>query len=104
MSDITWHRIGSREDVRRRVPFEVQIEKHSVAIFFHEGKFFAISNVCNHKGGPLADGTLNGEYVTCPWHAWVYSIKTGTGEPGYEDDAVPAFDVEERDGDRKSVV
>ena len=45
-----------------------------------------------HAGGPLADGTLDGEYITCPWHNWKYHCRTGLGEPGFEADAVPRYD------------
>ena len=32
----------------------------------------------------------------CPWHAWEYSVVTGKGPPGYEEEAVPVFAVEDR--------
>ena len=42
-----------------------------------DGKFYAISNSCIHKGGPLSKGYLEGDIVTCPWHGWKYSIRNG---------------------------
>lgn len=48
-----------------------------IAIFNLEGTYYAISNSCAHKGGPLSKGFIEGEMVTCPWHGWKYSIKTG---------------------------
>ena len=98
MADKTWNFIGEEESVRLRAPFAMKIGKESIAVFHHEGRFYAISNVCNHKAGPLAEGRLDGDYVTCPWHGWVYSMKTGRGEPGYEEDAVPAYEVDVQDG------
>jgi multimeric flavodoxin WrbA len=32
----------------------------------------------------------------CPWHGWEYSVVTGKGPPGYEEEAVPVFAIEER--------
>ena len=29
------------------------------------------------RGGPLGEGTLEGEVVTCPWHHWEYNVRTG---------------------------
>ena len=49
-----------------------------VALFNVEGEFFAISNTCLHRGGPLGEGFLEGDVVTCPWHGWRYNVKTGT--------------------------
>jgi nitrite reductase/ring-hydroxylating ferredoxin subunit/multimeric flavodoxin WrbA len=91
-----WHRLGTRDELLARVPFSVRLDRHAVAVFFHEGAFRAIGNACNHKGGPLCEGRLRGEFVMCPWHGWEYSVVTGRGPEGYDEEAVPVFDVEER--------
>ena len=41
------------------------------------GTFYALDNVCLHRGGPLSEGYLDGDKVECPWHAWQYDVKTG---------------------------
>lgn len=91
-----WHRLGTRDEVLARTPFSLEIERHRVAVFHHEGTFRAISDACNHKGGPLCEGTMNGEFVRCPWHGWEYSVVTGKGPEGYDEEQVPVFAVEER--------
>ncbi len=93
----TWHRLGSKAELTSRVPFSIRVDRHSVAVFFHDGQFRAIGNSCNHKGGPLAEGQLHGEFVMCPWHAWEYSVITGKGPAGYDEEQVPVFAVEERE-------
>jgi nitrite reductase/ring-hydroxylating ferredoxin subunit/multimeric flavodoxin WrbA len=92
----TWHRLGTREELAARAPFAVRIERHGVAVFLHEGRFRAIGNACNHKGGPLCEGRMRGEFVVCPWHGWEYSVVTGRGPEGYDEEQVPVFEVEER--------
>src|SRR2546428_9288253 len=92
----TWHRLGTKEDLLARAPFAVKLDRHDIAVFHHEGAFRAISNSCNHKGGPLSQGRLHGEFVMCPWHAWEYSVITGKGPEGYGEDAACVFAVEER--------
>jgi nitrite reductase/ring-hydroxylating ferredoxin subunit/multimeric flavodoxin WrbA len=92
----TWHRVGSRAEIDARAPFPVRLERHSVAVFLHEGRVHAIGNTCNHKGGPLCEGHRRGEFVVCPWHGWEYSVVTGHGPEGYDEEQVPVFDVEER--------
>jgi nitrite reductase/ring-hydroxylating ferredoxin subunit len=57
----------------------LKIERHRIAIFLHDGQLRAISDICNHRGGPLSEGRLHGEFVMCPWHAWEYSVVTGKG-------------------------
>ena len=55
----------------------VEAEGRNVAIFNVEGTFYAIDNTCTHRGGPLGEGELNGEIVTCPWHGANFNVKTG---------------------------
>src|SRR5216110_1772678 len=92
----TWHRLGLRDELLARVPFSLKIERHQIAVFLHEGRFTAISNICNHRGGPLCEGRVRGEFVMCPWHGWEYSVVTGKGPAGYDEEQVPSFAVEER--------
>jgi nitrite reductase/ring-hydroxylating ferredoxin subunit/multimeric flavodoxin WrbA len=92
-----WHRLGTREELAARVPFSIRIERQNIALFLHEGHFRAISNICNHKGGPLCEGRVTGEFVMCPWHGWEYSLLTGKGPPGYDEETVPVYAVQERD-------
>ena len=92
----TWHRLGSREEVAARAPFAARLDGHAIAVFQHDGRFRALGNACNHKGGPLCDGRMRGEYVVCPWHGWEYSVVTGRGPAGYDEEQVPVFAIEER--------
>ncbi|MBS3134199.1 Rieske (2Fe-2S) protein [Candidatus Woesearchaeota archaeon] len=55
----------------------VEIKGKKIALFLHEGKFYAIDNACKHMGGPLGEGELENENIVCPWHGWKFSIKTG---------------------------
>ncbi len=56
---------------------EFQADGRMIALFNVEGSFHAVDNTCLHRGGPLGQGTLEGEVVTCPWHGWQYNVKTG---------------------------
>ena len=55
----------------------VQAEGRSIALFNVAGSFCAIDNTCSHEGGPLGEGELAGEIVTCPWHNAEFNVKTG---------------------------
>jgi len=90
----TWHRLGDRAELLARVPAVFTLDRWSVAVFHYAGQFRAIGNACNHKGGPLSEGRLHGEFVMCPWHAWEYSVITGKGPEGYDEEQVPVFAVE----------
>ena len=92
----TWHRVGTKDELLARAPVALQVERHRIAIFLHEGRLTAISDICNHKGGPLSEGRVRGEFVRCPWHGWEYSVVTGKGPAGYDEEQVPVYALEER--------
>ena len=48
-----------------------------VALFNIDGTYHAISNLCPHAHGPLAEGDLFGAVVRCPWHQWAFDVRTG---------------------------
>jgi len=56
----------------------VTVNGRHVALFRLGDDFFALDNMCLHRGGPLCDGPIEREVVTCPWHGWSYQIRTGT--------------------------
>ena len=37
----------------------------------------AISNVCAHQNGPLGEGKIVFDCVTCPWHGYQYNVEDG---------------------------
>ncbi len=38
---------------------------------------YACGEVCAHRGGPLSQGKLSGPRLACPWHGWIYDVRTG---------------------------
>ena len=49
-----------------------------VAVFYVDGNYYAIDDVCPHMGASLSGGHVEGKIVTCPWHAWHFCITDGT--------------------------
>ncbi|TLY43859.1 MAG: Rieske 2Fe-2S domain-containing protein [Nitrospirae bacterium] len=54
-----------------------EVKGQSVAVFNVDGTYYVIDNTCVHRGGPLGEGELEGDTVTCPWHGWQYDVKSG---------------------------
>jgi nitrite reductase (NADH) small subunit len=56
-----------------------------VAVFrLRDGSLRAVSAVCPHAGGPIADGQADAEVVICPLHQHIFELATGcsrTGQP-----------------------
>lgn len=55
----------------------VNASGRDLALFNVNGEIFCLDNTCLHRGGPLAEGSLDGEIVTCPWHGWQYNVRSG---------------------------
>lgn len=63
------------------------------------GRLCAIANTCSHLGGPLDEGTRDGDVVTCPWHGSRFDICTGRVLEGPAVFAQPRYEVREQDGE-----
>ena len=48
----------------------VQVNGKDIALFKIGDKVYALYQVCPHQSGPLDEGGLDGNVLTCPWHGW----------------------------------
>jgi nitrite reductase/ring-hydroxylating ferredoxin subunit len=71
----------------------VQAGGKSIAIFRLGGAYYAIENTCPHRGGPLSEGEVEDDVVTCPWHGSRFNIKTGALLTPPARDGVKSFPV-----------
>jgi len=93
----------------------VDIKGMEVAVFRTEGEYYAVGNYCVHQGGPLCEGGLNGRveasddgwewgydpeeyYIHCPWHGWIFDVRTGANVDS-DHYRAPTYDVAVEDGE-----
>lgn len=69
--------IGSIDDFKAEEGRFVEAGGKELAVFRVNGGIYAVDNLCPHQGGPLSEGMVEGDQVICPWHAWVFCMKTG---------------------------
>jgi nitrite reductase (NADH) small subunit len=62
-----------------------------IALANVNGTIYAMDEFCPHRGAPLYEGTLDGEWVECPWHAWKFHL--GTGECSLNSMILPVYQV-----------
>jgi len=93
-----WHDLGAVEALKARPLQQLRVGRTTLAVSYVDGRFGVVSGACNHAGGPLGEGRLDGEYIVCPWHNWKYHRVTGQGEPGFEADCVPRHELREEGG------
>ena len=70
-------RIAGIRDVEPGAGRLVEAGGKTLALFNVDGTLHAIDNTCSHRGGPLAEGELDGPLVACPWHGWRWDVTTG---------------------------
>lgn len=75
MSD--WVKVAAEGDVPDGGALQVELGGEAIALFNVAGRIRAIQNACLHRGGPLAEGELDGDIVTCPLHGWQFDVTTG---------------------------
>ena len=67
--------------VRGSVPTEDlvarTVEGVRVMVATNEEGRFALADRCSHRGGPLSEGNLESDCVTCPWHGSRFELATG---------------------------
>ncbi|MCC6795581.1 MAG: ferric reductase-like transmembrane domain-containing protein [Candidatus Hydrogenedentes bacterium] len=76
----------------------VRVGNERLALFRHEDRIFAMSNVCRHQGGPVGEGRILDGCVTCPWHGWQYKPEDGCSPPPFAE-IIPTYRVKIIDGD-----
>lgn len=78
---MSWIDIADINDIPERGARVVKTPLGCIALFrTGPAEVFAASNSCPHKGGPLADGIVHGQKVTCPLHNWVFDLNTGEAQ------------------------
>src|SRR5690242_19019033 len=63
-----------------------------------EGEICAVAHTCSHLGGPLSEGTLEGDVVQCPWHGSRFNVRDGSVVDGPATFPQPRFEVRTREG------
>jgi nitrite reductase/ring-hydroxylating ferredoxin subunit/uncharacterized membrane protein len=95
------------EDFEAVIPFE-SVEENKLyrvtaagvpVVLLRQGlQVYAISATCPHAGGPLDEGTLQGEVVECPWHGSRFRMRDGRVLTGPATVNAPHYDVRVRNG------
>ena len=89
---MSWIDIGAVSDIPERGARKLKTALGCVAVFrTGPQEVFAALDRCPHKGGPLSEGIVHGQSVTCPLHNWVFDLNTG--QASGEDARIETFPV-----------
>ena len=92
-------RVASTNDIPVGEMIVVEVDGEEVAIANVGGEFYAFSNSCTHRGGPLGEGILTGDVVECPFHAGQFNVRTGEAVSPPPTEAVRTYRVRVEGGD-----
>jgi nitrite reductase (NADH) small subunit len=99
---MSWIDVGLVDGLPQRGARVVRVGGVSIAVFrTGSGGVFALRDSCPHRGGPLSQGIVHGDRVTCPLHDWVIDLKSGNAT-GVDVGCTPTFPVR-IDGGRVSI-
>lgn len=72
-----WTSVLDDSELAAGKPKRVEVGGTAVMLLRHEDGIHAIGAICPHLGGPLDEGKIEGETVTCPWHGSVFGLQDG---------------------------
>ncbi|HMB68373.1 MAG TPA: Rieske 2Fe-2S domain-containing protein, partial [bacterium] len=85
-----WVEVCRAEDIPESRARGVVLNGERVAVFRWEGKVCAVSGVCQHQNGPLAEGKIIDGCITCPWHGYQYLPDNGRSPEPFQE-RIPTF-------------
>ncbi len=92
-----WIEIAKSADCPPGSSKELVAEDTMIALFNVDGQFYALDGVCPHQGGPLGQGCVTNDIVTCPWHGWQFDVRSGEHQLN-RNLRQPTFEVRVDDG------
>ncbi|RKO20515.1 Rieske (2Fe-2S) protein [Pseudarthrobacter phenanthrenivorans] len=85
MNGVRVHVLGPLDQIPPGEGRAFGIDGEQVAVFrLRDGSLRAVSGVCPHRGGPIADGTIDQKVVICPLHQHAFDLVTGCSTTGAE--------------------
>jgi 3-phenylpropionate/trans-cinnamate dioxygenase ferredoxin subunit len=76
-----------------------EVEDEYVAVANVDGQFCAFVDICTHDDGPLVEGKLEGNVVTCPRHGARFDVCSGRALSLPAITPLPTFEVRVVDGE-----
>lgn len=95
---VEWTQAGSSGALPAGRPTQVVVEGTAILLVRIGDDVFALADRCTHRGGPLAEGRMDGACITCPWHGSTFSVRDGSCVSGPATRPQPVYETRERDG------
>lgn len=81
----TWHTVAKKNELPAGQRKCVDAQGQHIVLLNENDNLYAFENQCPHAGLPLAEGSVAGQIIVCPYHGYTFNLKTGKNVD-YEDD------------------
>ncbi|MGD0203876.1 MAG: Rieske (2Fe-2S) protein [Candidatus Bathyarchaeia archaeon] len=92
-------KLASISDVKPNIMMGLEINDKKILLVNVNGSYYAIGNVCTHRGCQLSKGKLQGETVVCPCHGSTFDLKTGNFVKGPTKKPEPVYELKVENND-----
>lgn len=92
-------KLASISDVKPNIMMGLEINDKKILLVNVNGSYYAIGNVCTHRGCQLSKGKLQGETVICPCHGSTFDLKTGNFVKGPTKKPEPTYELKVENND-----
>ncbi len=70
-------KVAELDEVDEGALLPVEVDGELVCLANVDGEICAFTDNCTHISGPLNEGELEGDVLTCPWHGARFNVRTG---------------------------
>jgi nitrite reductase/ring-hydroxylating ferredoxin subunit/uncharacterized membrane protein len=93
-----WTAVAEEHELTEGQPRRVSAAGVNILLLKRGDGIYAIGEICSHLGGPLAEGTIEGDTVVCPWHQSRFCLRDGSVVDGPATNPQPRFETRTRGG------
>ena len=70
-------KIAETSEIAEGELMPLEIDGEPICLAKVDGTIYAFTDNCTHISGPLSEGDLHGDVLTCPWHGAQFNVRTG---------------------------
>lgn len=91
-------RLCATEDILPGEMKQFDLKEEEILVVNLGDQFYCLGGRCSHAGAPLAEGDLEGEVLTCPWHYSQFKITDGSVLRGPANVPLRVYKIEIKEG------
>jgi nitrite reductase/ring-hydroxylating ferredoxin subunit/uncharacterized membrane protein len=93
-----WTAVLGDLELAEGTPQQVTVAGREVLLYRSNSAVYALANRCSHRGGPLHEGTIEGQEIICPWHSSCFRIPDGAVVRGPAVAPQPCYETRVHEG------